>query len=671
MATPTIQDFEDGKRDLDDLEKIVNLPNTVPTRIGGNKLSVDQALSQIIVGEVAVYSAAATYTGIEDWVEYNGVVYRPLPSALPIGSEVFDGNKWAVVQGYVSGGIPFLETTNTLILSSDFGASPEGTIIETLGFTTKGDGGAAQWRKTGVTGLTASQTPAQLADAKLTDANGHEWELAPKFSVDIRQVGAMGDGVSDDTLAVQAALNLGGPIHVAKLSTNYRLSNELVVSVDETTINGKGQFQAIGAGYSDRQGVFHVQANNCAISDIEIDAAGISTGRCIKVSNSTKTCIDGVTGRGAPQAFVWIGDNAVDTYVHNSKCVRGYGVLVDDPVGSSGLFTCNNFFDGNNLNGDGIEVNAPTNGFDRFSSVNDFIKNYTGVAINQGLGIGLAKCTNWRVTNPHIQNIESDGLHFEDGSDFGVCVGGLVLDCNTNGAVGSAGVLVTDCDDVTINGVNVKNAQQQHGISIALTNSDKCRRVKIVNNTINGAGKSGMRVTGTSDCMVANNIVRDANQLNGGSYGIQITGTGTGSNDTLTVNENKIIDGSNAVAKSIRIEANTWFGGSCIGNETGRCLNNNIQDNGGNTFSNGMNTRSTTDRLSGRFTPTAATTSTVVTNGNSNTREEDIALCALNSSAASLMNSGNVYITFSGTSSFTVAHPSASGSEIFGYQINT
>ena len=98
MAIVTKEKLENADIDVDDLAAIVNGSSTVSTRLGGDKFSVDQALSQIIVGQVTVYSAAATYANIEDWVEFSGAIYRPLPSQLPIGPEAFNSSKWAVVQ---------------------------------------------------------------------------------------------------------------------------------------------------------------------------------------------------------------------------------------------------------------------------------------------------------------------------------------------------------------------------------------------------------------------------------------------------------------------------------------------------------------------------------------------------------------------------------------------
>jgi hypothetical protein len=67
------------------------------------------------------------------------------------------------------------ETTLDLIASEQ--AASTNDIVECQGYTTKGDGGGAQWRQNGVTGQTVSQSPTQLGDALLNDANGNQWAM--------------------------------------------------------------------------------------------------------------------------------------------------------------------------------------------------------------------------------------------------------------------------------------------------------------------------------------------------------------------------------------------------------------------------------------------------------------------------------------------------------------
>ncbi len=206
MPIPSVVDFENAKVDVDDLADIVNGNNTVTTRLGGDKLSVSQALSQIIVGEVTVYSAATTYTAIEEYVEYSGAIYRPLPSQLPIGPEAFNASKWAIVQGVVTGGILNELSATALIASSDYLSALTNTIVDVLGYSNASDGGRASWRKTGVTGLAASQSPADLGDAYLTDANGHQWEkVGPQLFVE--QIGGVLDNATDNSPLRDALVN--------------------------------------------------------------------------------------------------------------------------------------------------------------------------------------------------------------------------------------------------------------------------------------------------------------------------------------------------------------------------------------------------------------------------------------------------------------------------------
>lgn len=59
-----------------------------------------------------------------------------------------------------------------------------GDIVEIVGYSVAGDGGAASWKVTGNT-ITASQSPAQLSDAKCSDALGNEFEVINELKPEI------------------------------------------------------------------------------------------------------------------------------------------------------------------------------------------------------------------------------------------------------------------------------------------------------------------------------------------------------------------------------------------------------------------------------------------------------------------------------------------------------
>jgi len=95
----------------------------------------------------------------------------------------------------------------TVDLVNSFIAYAPDNVVQTSGFTTAGDGGGAKWVQNGVTGQTPSQTPAQLGDALLNDASGNQWAYVLNKKITPESLGAVGDGLADDTLPIQAAID--------------------------------------------------------------------------------------------------------------------------------------------------------------------------------------------------------------------------------------------------------------------------------------------------------------------------------------------------------------------------------------------------------------------------------------------------------------------------------
>jgi hypothetical protein len=93
-------------------------------------------------------------------------------------------------------------TTTDFIANGGKGL-PVSAIVETEGFTSKGDGGGAKWQKTANTGA-ASQTPAQIGLASFTDALGFRWDFIGN-ALFAEQIGGKLDGVTDNTLVTSAA----------------------------------------------------------------------------------------------------------------------------------------------------------------------------------------------------------------------------------------------------------------------------------------------------------------------------------------------------------------------------------------------------------------------------------------------------------------------------------
>jgi len=142
-----------------------------------------------------------------------------------------------------------LTTVQLIALSNSFAV---GSVIDTLGYTSRGDSGAASWVKSGVTGQTASQSPAQLADGLLNDGLGNQWAVVTNGGAPtLEQFGAVtsqslggADTVADSysiCIAMLGWCTSNNYLGRVELGTGYyRLSQTLYVN-QQLLFNGKGK----------------------------------------------------------------------------------------------------------------------------------------------------------------------------------------------------------------------------------------------------------------------------------------------------------------------------------------------------------------------------------------------------------------------------------------------
>lgn len=71
--------------------------------------------------------------------------------------------------------------------------------VRTAGYAALGDQGSGVWYHNGVTNQTASQSPGDLGDILLNDANGNQWKLIHNGTINAQAIGVLGE--TDDGLA--------------------------------------------------------------------------------------------------------------------------------------------------------------------------------------------------------------------------------------------------------------------------------------------------------------------------------------------------------------------------------------------------------------------------------------------------------------------------------------
>jgi hypothetical protein len=138
---------------------------------------------------------------------------------------------------------------------------PGGTdLVQTSGWAAAGVGAARY-------AFDAAVDAAYVADHPNTaviTANGRGFRLA-ETTVDVRQVGVVGDGVTDDTATLQAALALGQEIYIPR-GVTMRITDELVITQDGARLHGAGTIRI--AGDMAHKSALKIEADDCIIEGV-------------------------------------------------------------------------------------------------------------------------------------------------------------------------------------------------------------------------------------------------------------------------------------------------------------------------------------------------------------------------------------------------------------------
>lgn len=136
MATLTIADLDNGKRDLETVDAVANSQaDTTTTRYGDSVLTLAGALRRLGYPPPVPYAPGLNVDSPVFTVEFGdpAVVYRPDPALVPFTTGAWNPDQWRVVQNNNLG--DFLMVFSTLAAAESAAAlSPDGQIIEAAGF---------------------------------------------------------------------------------------------------------------------------------------------------------------------------------------------------------------------------------------------------------------------------------------------------------------------------------------------------------------------------------------------------------------------------------------------------------------------------------------------------------------------------------------------------------
>lgn len=497
--------------------------------------------------------------------------------------------------------------------------------------------------------------------------------------INVVDFGATGDGTTNDTTAVQAAINAsGGKPVVFNAGKTFLCTALTVTSNTHLIINGTLKAHAsIGS---------NPLVSGTTISDVLIEGAGIVDGNKDNVGAVQLTGIKLDTATNCQVRDITIQN----CYLENNPGIDGAGLWVEGGSGNSAINVTsdnhrgNGFVFGNNTDSYTQGCRSSNNSFGsgiahtrgtRAKSINDFAESngFSNITIN---------CEDSQIISPTSRSSGYTGInigHDSEASDASrtTLIGGVSENNNFEG------ITITGSDDVTIIGTYCNNnganngANDRHGID----GRNNVNGLHIIGCKVTASKNSGIRIfegdnhriescklygndrTGialnASNVQISDCEVYDNNQLGGTNRaGVQFLGGSTG----CVVSNCNLFDSQSPATQDYGVQAVTGshFVNNCTfsGNDISETVNS------GGTISLTQNIIGT-DAMNGSFTLTSNTTSATITNNNAISPSR-IIIYPRNSTASAIQ--ARVQSAVANTS-FTVFHNTAAGSEVFNYII--
>lgn len=359
---------------------------------------------------------------------------------------------------------------------------------------------------------------ARTADAKLRD------------SISVKDFGAVGDGVIDDTAAIQAALNAADSAQMSLLipgtPNGYKITAPLVINSTGLSVVGDGEqvTKLIASGNFSEILKFNASTLYATVSGITF-ISGLTTTRCVTIAQ-------GATVIRFSQCYFSGGLSGDLLYSNGQNIDISESTFQLDSVNT---WACN--FDCYNQNcgvtdcriggiGNGIRI---TNAFSPANRV-EGLRIADSYFINTGpYNISLDACVYTSITGCVLDQASTAAVYLNTGASD------IIIDSNYIGRSGTG----------TTSGVNIQPSaggncaisnnvfdSMTYGISIAATAANRVSNISITGNQFTSVGNDCLLLDSVLKCVISNNV--DAGPSSGGSWAT----LGTFGNGSYTFDNN-------------------------------------------------------------------------------------------------------------------------------------
>jgi hypothetical protein len=357
----------------------------------------------------------------------------------------------------------------------------------------------------------------------------------------------MPDGITDNTLAIQAALDAWQPGDQVVLTGGiFRVSAPLVLAGPDLVIRGDATLQAtigfLGLAMLNVTGIgITIDADG-----LQLDQAGlIVSGTSIVTAGAVGLEVRNLVSRGTKGAFVGLESGTTDLLVHSCDHQgEGSGIVSPDAQGLARITIRNTRFvhPGTGTAGDGVMLRCPSFGASDVTIVDCTAQGYIGEASDQGIAFGLVRVSDGRLIGCIAETCENDGFRLQQEAHRWVCADLRALDVGIPAPVGvnGSGLIAYDSDDITVVLMQARNCGL-HGIALSGEGKDGAipsqhrLRGLIERCSIDTTRGDGIHVTAQEDFRIDRNLIRDPSLGNPNAYaGIHVGRQGGATLENMT-----------------------------------------------------------------------------------------------------------------------------------------
>lgn len=368
--------------------------------------------------------------------------------------------------------------------------------------------------------------------------------------INVQAFGAVGNGTTDDTAAIQAAINAvgsgGGKVYFPPTAGGYLLnSTALTVSTIGTVLAGGGAentFLIIGSSFTGAEAVL-ITAYSCQVQDISINGASTTL--------TSNPIANGIEISGARRAkinrcmFRYLNGWAVEVAATNAS---GSSNCVGTQISECYALTCAGgiHFLGNTTQAFSMGCQVSDTQLYSIGTTSGASANLDGICVEDSWDIALENCiVTQSVGTGHC-------LHLK-----GNCSALLSNNIDLTGTTGSACTLIEDSLNGSPQNVQLLGGSILQG-SVGLSITGAANQVNIAAVSVTSSQTHGMQVGGTGASIFIMDCFFNTNGAgaSGTNYDINWSGTSTGKVIGAALNSNIVSTGVAGVQKSINIAAN-------------------------------------------------------------------------------------------------------------------